>query len=609
MNRPHVLFFVGLLLISGAAWSANDKPNVLLIYTDDHGWADLGAQGVDPDILTPNLDRLVADGVRFTRGYVTAPQCTPSRAGVITGMYQNRFGVEHNNLAMKQEVVTLPERLKQSGYVTGISGKWHLDIEGELKEKGRKTKFNPELLPHKQGFDEYFTGFMNDYLASHALDGTPFADAPHAVRDERCRVVIQTDAALSFIDRRAKKPEQPWFLYLAYMAPHVPPESAEPWFSQTPATLPLIRRQALSLLGAIDDGIGRVRARLKEIGQAENTLIFFIGDNGAPLGKAWDGSINLPLKGQKGMLSEGGIRTPFVAAWPSHIPAGLVYEKPVISLDVAATAVSLAGLPQDPTLDGVNLMPFLTGANPGAPHEVLYWRWMSQAAIQEYPYKLIALGDRERLLFDVTTPEGETRERNLVKQKPEIASRLEAKLKAWCETLQPPGLPTTFDQHHEGLFSEHDIIERKEAPPTAAPAGTFQGWLARNGSLEVKGGALVLLPDEKALPNARPFITNSGLDIPGPVTATLRIRAKSGGSSSVTWRTKHQPDFHPAHAASFDWPTSADWQDVRVELPVTGRLIHLRITPAQGSRNIEIQSVELRGQADEPQRWRFDTKK
>ena len=595
----------GLLFISGAVWSADNKPNVLLIYTDDHGWADLGAQGVDADIRTPNLDRLAAAGVRFTRGYVTAPQCTPSRAGVITGVYQNRFGVEHNNLAMKQEVVTLPERLKQAGYVTGISGKWHLDIEEERKENRRKTKLNPDLLPHKQGFDEYFTGTLHDYLASHAPDGTPFTDAPHAVRDERCRVVIQTDAALSFLDRRAKKPEQPWFLYLAYMAPHVPLESAEPWFSQTPATLPLIRRQALSLLGAIDDGIGRVRAKLKEMGQAENTLILFIGDNGAPLGKVWDGSINLPLKGQKGMLSEGGIRTPFVAAWPSHIPPGRVYDKPVISLDVAATAVSLAGLPQDPALDGVNLIPFLTGANPGAPHETLYWRWMSQAAIQEYPYKLIVLGDRERLLFDVTTPEGEALARNLVKQKPELAARLEAKLKAWCGTLQPPGLPTTFDQHHEGLFSEHDIIERKEAPPTAAPAGTVQGWLARNGSLAVKGGALVLLPDGKALPNARPFITNSGLDIPGPVTATLRIRSKRGGTSSVTWRTKQQPDFLPAHATTFDWPATAEWREVGVELPVAGRLIHVRITPAVGSEGLEIQSVELRGKADKAQRWRF----
>ncbi len=606
-NMRQTLTLTALLVSTLAlAQPAGRRPNVLLIYTDDHGWADLGAQGVDKDIRTPNLDGLARDGVRFARGYVTAPQCTPSRAGVITGTYQNRFGVEHNNLAMRQEVVTLPERLKQAGYVTGISGKWHLDIEEERKEKGRGPKYNPELLPHKQGFDEYFTGFMQDYLASHALEGMPFADAPHAVRDTRCRIVIQTDGALSFLDRRAKLPEQPWFLYLAYMAPHVPLESPEPWFSKTPENLPKERRQALAMIGALDDGVGRVRAKLKEMGQSENTLIFFIGDNGAPLGKVWDGSINLPLKGQKGMLSEGGIRTPFVAAWPGTFPAGLVYDKPVISLDVAATAVSAAGLPKALELDGVDLTPFLTGANPAAPHETLFWRWMSQAAIQEYPYKLIALGDRERLLFDVTTPEGEALERNLVKQKPELAARLEAKLKAWCETLQPPGLPTTFDKHHEGLFGEHAIIEKKEAPPAVAPEGTIQGWLARNGTLAVKGGALVILPDAKALPNARPFIANSGLDIAGPVTATLRVRAKRGGASSVTWRTKQQPDFLPANAASFEWPASDEWREIRVDLPVEGRLIHLRVTPAKGSENDEVLSIELRGKTGESQRWRFD---
>jgi uncharacterized sulfatase len=217
---------------------AAERPNILLIFTDDHGWADLGAQGVDKDIRTPNLDQLTRDGVLFKRGYVTAPQCTPSRAGVISGCYQNRFGVEHNGIAMKQEVVTLPERLKAAGYVTGMSGKWHLDIEDLRKEKGPKGKAVPELAPQHQGFDEYFTGFMQDYSASHTLDGTPFADAPHKVRDERCRVVIQTEAALSFLDRRAQQPVQPWFHYLAWMAPHVPLESPEPWFSQTPAHLP-----------------------------------------------------------------------------------------------------------------------------------------------------------------------------------------------------------------------------------------------------------------------------------------------------------------------------------------------------------------------------------
>jgi uncharacterized sulfatase len=596
------------LLLCGQVFAAPAKPNVLLIYTDDHGWADFGAQGVDKDIRTPNIDQLARDGVIFKRGYVTAPQCTPSRAGVITGMYQQRFGVEHNGLVMKQEVVTLPERLKTAGYVTGMCGKWHLDIENQLKTKGPKNKAHPELAPQYQGFDEYFNGSLRDYSASHALDGTPFPDAPHKVRDERCRVVVQTDAALSFLERRAKKSEQPWFLYLAYMAPHVPLESAEPWFSQTPAHLPKERRQALSLIGAIDDGIGRIRAKLKAMGAEKNTLIVMIGDNGAPLGHAWDGSTNLPMRGQKGMLSEGGIRTPFIAAWPGKITGGQAYDHPVISLDVAATAVAMAGLPHDDKLDGVNLLPFLTGENKAAPHETLYWRWMSQAAIQEFPYKLIVLGDRERLLFDITAPEGENIERNLIKSHPEIAARLERKLKAWADTLQPPGMPTSFDQHHESLFAEHKIITASEPPAKPAPEGTVQGWLCRNGTLSVKDGALVITPDSEGKSEGRTFISTTDVDLPGPVTATLRIRAKQGGKSTVTWRTKSAA-FAPEQAATFDWPASAEWQEIKVELAEATRIIHVRITPAKGSTGVEMQSIELRGKDGKTRTWLFNSGK
>lgn len=584
-----------------------DKPNILIILTDDHGWADLGAQGVDKDIRTPNIDQLARDGVRFNRGYVTAPQCTPSRAGLLTGMYQNRFGVEHNGLPMRAEVVTLPERLKAAGYISGISGKWHLDIESLGKGKGGKNNSLPELSPGHQGFDEYFTGSMHDYSASHALDGTPFADAPHRVRDPRCRVVIQTDAAMSFLDRRAKAPGKPWLLYLAYMAPHVPLESAEPWFSKTPEHLPRERRQALALLAAIDEGVGRIRARLKEMGQDRNTLIFLIGDNGAPLGNVWDGSLNLPMRGQKGMLSEGGIRVPFVAAWPGKIPAGQTYDHPVISLDVAATAVAKAGLPHGAKLDGVNLIPFLTGQAQGAPHDTLYWRWMSQAAVQEFPYKLIALGDRERLLFDITNPDGENIERNLLKQKPEIAARLEEKLRNWTKDLQPPGMPTSFDRHHEGLFGEHGIIAKTDATtPAAAPAENIEGWICRNGKLTLKEGALSIVPDDQAAPNARAFITTTDLDLPGPVTVTLRLRATQGGKSTLTWRTKATAGFEPKNIVEFEWPAGAAWQEVKSELPVEGRLIHLRITPAKAASSLALQAIELRGKDGKTRTWQFN---
>jgi uncharacterized sulfatase len=195
------------------------------------------------------------------------------------------------------------------------------------------------------------------------------------------------------------------------------------------------------------------------MGQEDDTLIFFIGDNGAPLGRqSWNGSRNLPLNGQKGMLAEGGIRVPFLAAWPGTIPAGQVFDQPVISLDVAATAAALAGLPRDDSLDGVDLLPHLTGRSARPPHDTLYWRWMSQAAIQEFPHKLLVLGDQKPLLFDVTTPEGERADRDLAAALPDVANRLEAKLRTWTADLQPPGMPPALGKHHVAQFREHGIL-------------------------------------------------------------------------------------------------------------------------------------------------------
>ncbi len=618
MKHVFILLLSSFVALHSAFAADARKPNILLIYSDDHGWADLGAQGVNAEIRTPNLDQLTRDGVRFARGYVSAPQCVPSRAGVITGRYQQRFGVEDNGKGpLPLAELTIAERLKPAGYLTGQVGKWHLDIGAKAGSGAGKRlmRVMPEHMPHGQGFDEYWRGELRQFYASHDLKGKPFTDAPHLVTDERFRVVVQTEAALSFLDRRAAKPEQPWFLYLAWYAPHVPLESAEPWFSKTPTNLALPRRQALSMIAGMDDGLGRIRAKLREIGAEKDTLIFFIGDNGAPLGNAWNGSINFPLIGQKGMLAEGGIRTPFIAAWPGKLPAGAVYDQPVISLDVAATAVALAGLPHDAKLDGVNILPFVTGEKKGSPHDTLYWRWGSQAAIQEMPYKLIMIGERERLLFDITKPDGENIARNLVSKHPDIAKRLEAKLKSWSDTLQPPGLPTSLDPHHEDLFAEHDLIPKLAKSTTAKagkkgdPEGSINGWLTRNGTLALKDGALVITPDPNAAKNARLFLTHSGLDVAGPVTANLRVRAKQGGQGTFSWRTTSEKDFTAENNANFEWPMSTDWQEVKATIPAKGRLLHLRITPAKASAGLEIQSIELRGRDGEPQVWQFNSPK
>ena len=588
------------LLLAPLAALAADKPNIILIYSDDHGWADLGIQGSDQDIRTPHLDAMARDGVRFTRGYVTAPQCVPSRAGVLTGRYQQRFGVEDNNKGpLPLNELTIAERLKAAGYVTGQVGKWHLDLVGG-KKGDRLLRSSKEFMPHAQGFDEYFRGELRQYLASHDLQGKHYADAPHLVADNRFRVVVQTEAALSFLDRRTAKPEQPFFLYLAYYAPHVPLESPEPWFSKTPAHLPKERRQALAMMAAMDEGIGQLRAKLKATGQDQNTLIVFIGDNGAPLGKAWDGSLNTPLIGQKGMLSEGGIRTPFVATWPARLPAGKVYDQPVSSLDVAATAVAAAGLPKAPELDGTDLAPFAAGQNTGAPHERLFWRWGSQAAVLEHPWKLVRLGDREEMLFDVTTADGENLAKNQAKARPEIVSRLRTALKAWSDTLTPPGLPTSLDPHHEGMFAEHGVIPASSsAPRKNEPAGAAQGWFARNGTIAPKDGALLVAADPKAAKNAKPFLAKTGLALKGPVTALIKGDAKVATQGSLSWRTKDQPDFLPANVVRFEIPAGPSEQSI--PLPVDGQAIHVRFNLGDQAEGLRLRSIELRpakGEAD-----------
>ncbi len=587
------------LLLASVAAQAADKPNIILIYSDDHGWADLGIQGSDQDIRTPHLDAMARDGVRFTRGYVSAPQCVPSRAGVLTGRYQQRFGVEDNNKGpLPLEQLTIAERLKAAGYVTGQVGKWHLDLVGGKKgEKGLRVA--KEHMPHAQGFDEYFRGELRQFYASHDLSGKPFADAPHLVADNRFRVVVQTEAALSFLDRRAAQPAQPFFLYLAYYAPHVPLESPEPWFSKTPVHLPKERRQALAMIAAMDEGVGQLRAKLKATGQDQNTLIVFIGDNGAPLGKAWDGSLNTPLIGQKGMLSEGGIRTPFLATWPARLPSGKVYDQPVSSLDVAATAVAAAGLPKAPELDGTDLAPFVTGQNGAAPHERLFWRWGSQAAVLEHPWKLVRLGDREEMLFDVTTADGENLAKDQAKARPQIVARLRSALKAWSDTLTPPGLPTSLDSHHEGMFAEHGVITASSAASRKnEPAGAVQGWFARNGTIATKDGALSVTADPKAAKNAKPFLAKTGLALKGPVTALIKADAQAATQGSLSWRTKDQPDFLPANLVRFVIPAGASEQNI--PLPVDGQAIHVRFQLGDQAEGLRLRSIVLRPAKGEP---------
>ena len=447
------------LLCAGEAKRA-ELPNVIVIVTDDQGWADLGVHQVVPDIHTPHLDALAKSGISFSAGYVTAPQCGPSRAGLITGIYQQRFGVDDNRFApLQPEQVTLAERLQEAGYVTGMVGKWGVEPQIDSEEWLRSNHYTEEPLPPmkerhisyakklpyfpgNQGFDHFFSGYIWDYWANYDLDGNQLAPQGELVKmPPSDRIDIQTEAALTFVQAHN---ESPFFLYLSYFAPHVPLASSEKYLSRFPGKMPERRRHALAMLAAVDEGVGRLREQLSSLGILDNTIIFYLSDNGAPLkikmedrpisfpGGAWDGSLNVPFCGEKGMLSEGGIRVPFLFSWPAQIPSGQVLATPVMSLDIAATVLAAAGLPSVSSLDGSDIVQLLE-----VPCEArsFYWRFWGQGAMRSGDWKYLCLGEKEMLFNLAQDPE---EKKNLIDHELERLQTMREQWSNWNKTLMRP---------------------------------------------------------------------------------------------------------------------------------------------------------------------------
>lgn len=474
--------FVPIFLLPCGLFGAEKtlKPNVIVILADDLGFSDLGAQKVAMDVKTPNLDALAAHGVRCSAGYVTSPQCAPSRAGIITGSFQQKYGIDTiPDVPLPPEAVTLAERLGPAGYRCGFVGKWHLEpnvtcvkwMKKELPamaEKPQNQRRIPlsKILPYSpaaQGFHEYFWGEMRQYRANFDLDGKDLAPEDGLVKmPDDFRIDVQTRAALAFIERNHEKP---FYLHIGYYGPHTPLEAPKKYLDRFPGTMPERRRYALAMTAAIDDGVGEIMSSLRRHGLEKNTLVIFTSDNGAPLKMikvdspingdpgGWDGSLNDPWVGEKGMLSEGGIRVPMVFSLPGTLPTGMTYDEPVSSLDFAATANALAGLPSDPQLDGVDLLPFLTDKKKGPPHAALCWRFWTQAAILEGRWKYLSAGKCGEFLFDLQSDANE--KRNLISQYPERAESLKAKLETWTNHFSPPGIPKGPNNPQEGPWYQH----------------------------------------------------------------------------------------------------------------------------------------------------------
>lgn len=441
------------------------RPNIIVIYTDDMGYADITAQGSVKDVRTPNIDLLAKNGIRCTAGYVTAPQCSPSRAGLLTGRYQERYGFDEiPDGPLPLSEITLANRLSKAGYITGQVGKWHLapnavtknwvhkNMPGAVPNSVGRFENIPDSLrypymPGARGFDQFFYGYINDYRINYDLNGNFLKKEGVKVHQPGYRLDIQTDAALQFIKNNR---DHPFFLYLAYFGPHVPLQATKKYLDRFPGKMPERRRYALAMISAIDDGVGHITSALRSYGIDDNTLIFFVSDNGAPLGMTkedlpvtnpkgiWDGSLNDPMLGEKGMLSEGGIRVPFIISW-SKFRHGIVYNKPLSTLDIATTALYLAGLPKDDKLDGVNLVPYLTGQNKQSPHDYLFWRFWTQTAVRDNKWKFINAGNKASYLFDLQNDPEE--KHNLIAENPDIAKKLKNKLGNWTRELSPPGIP------------------------------------------------------------------------------------------------------------------------------------------------------------------------
>ncbi|MEN8661729.1 MAG: sulfatase [Lentimonas sp.] len=603
------------------------QPNIIVVFTDDHGWADLGAHGVLDDVKTPHLDAMAASGVRFNSGYITAPQCIPSRAGIISGSYQQRFGTDDNRHSpMPADVLTVPERLQKAGYTTGMVGKWHLDpnVESaewlaantyrgkEIPPRNERRIPQADSLPYKtgsRGFDEFFEGYIYDYWANFDLEGNSLKSTGQRVHtEERDRLDIQSDAAMAFIERNHA---DPFFLYLAYFAPHVPLESTEKYLSRFPGEMPERRRYALAMISAVDEGVGRIRKQLNDHGLLEDTLIFFIGDNGAPLkftmediplthkGGAWDGSMNTPLNGEKGMLAEGGIRVPYVLSWPGRVAAGQVSDVPVSSLDVGATVVELARLQRDEALDGENIFellkyPAVAAARP------LFWRFWGQAAMRLGDWKYLRAGTHE-FLFNLADDISE--QNNLIKSEPERVASMRAQWSEWNDGLKRPfdgashRLNDQEQKFYSFYFGAHTESVMAEVEPTSPK------WIARNAQMEQGDHGLRLV--EFGKDTSQVFITVNHLDLAHESTLRVEVETAHAGSGRVQVRYRGESLFQPRAFVDFNY--TADQGTLSIPLPLKkGQTIeHLRLFLPFAEQELSIRAIDVFSDGRSIHQWSY----
>jgi arylsulfatase A-like enzyme len=430
--------------------AAAERPNIVFIYADDLGYAGLSVTGAT-DIKTPHIDSLAANGARFTDSYVTGCVCSPSRAALLTGRYQQRFGFDANAegrerhgehphaLDLKQ--TTIAQRLKQQGYATGLVGKWHQGVgEG--------------YLPNDRGFDEFY-GLLPHGVGARGPNGeeVPIYRNRKQVEVPADHNVAWGEEAKAFIERHAG---EPFFLYLAFTAVHAPHGAPQKYLDQFASAEPRKQRY-LAMLALLDDAIGGVLAKLRERGLEEKTLIFFASDNGGPANSP---TSNGPFSGGKWSLWEGGIRSPILIQWKGHIPGGQTIKQMTTQLDWLPTAMAAAGIETktDWQLDGVNLLPVLEGKSRAPAHDALFWRFGIQYAVRQGDWKLLKPSiDDQPKLFNLANDPGE--KHDLAAKDPAKVKELQKLWDEWNAKNEPP---RWIDERWNGLEQKAKLEKRAE---------------------------------------------------------------------------------------------------------------------------------------------------
>lgn len=441
-NTPFITVLVIWALVSacGAQAKPAKQPNILFILSDDAGYADFGFQG-SKEMLTPRLDQLAKESLRFDQAYVSAAVCGPSRAGILTGRYQQKFGYEENNvpgymstsgttgddMGLPLDESTMGNHLQSIGYETILIGKWHL---------GNADKFHPL----KRGFDQFygFRGGARSYWAFN--EGNP-NQRPEDFLERGYKIFAESDKyftdllADETIAQMKQARDKPFFIFLSLTAVHAPMDAEEKDLAEFPL-LQGTRKKLAAMNLSMDRNIGRVLDALEQSGLDKNTIVIYTNDNGGPTDQ--NASDNAPLSGSKANHLEGGIRVPFLLRWPGVTKGNTRYPHPISTLDLLPTFYT-AGNGKESDLndiDGVDLRPYITGKNKAQPHKNLYWKKETRAAIREGDWKLLRFPDRPAELYDIKNDIAE--QNNLAATQPELVKSLYKKLFQWELTLERP---------------------------------------------------------------------------------------------------------------------------------------------------------------------------